>query len=254
MYGFILSGSLADEAIQADIWSDVDVKVVLTNDAVDRYFTSIAWLEPFGHIIGLEKHEDPRIKTLRVCLEGFKRFDFVFIAESALREGYRFQQPCKVLWSRLPDIDAHIAPQPAPPEPHPVTGEDIGDANVARMADAFWFKATVAIGKTARNDLLIAAHLALDLARDCLVLQMMRRDREKGTTVHRTGGWGNDVVGDLLKSWGNADETSSHHILDLIWWSCETFDTLATDLAPDYTPRTPYLRSTLDHAKRTLCT
>ena len=83
---------------------------------------------------------------------------------------------------------------------------------------------------------------------------MMCRDREKGTTIHRTGGWGNDLVGNLFENWQNADETSALYILDFIQWSCEAFDTLAADLSPGYTPRTPYLQPTLDHAKHTLRT
>ena len=245
----VVSGSLAADDVQVDEWSDIDIKVVLADHAVDRYFISMAWLEPFGHIIGLEKYENPRVKTLRVCLEGYHRFDFVFVAESVLGEGFQFRQPCKVLWTKLPDLDTYIAPQIALPKPSPITGEEI-----VRIADAFWFKATVAIGKVARNDLLIAAHLALDLARDCLVLQMMRRDREKGTTVHRTGGWGNELIGDLFGNWEHNGETSAIHVLDLIQWSGETFDTLAADLAPGYTPRASYLIPTLDYARRNLCT
>ena len=118
------------------------------------------------------------------------------------------------------------------------------------MAGPFWFKAAVAITKVVRNDLLIGAHLALDLARDCLVLQMMRRDREKGTTIHRTGGWGNELIDQLAVS---EQQPSAQKILDLIQWSCETFDALATTLSPAYTPRAPYLLPTLDHARSTSC-
>lgn len=241
----ILSGSLATEDVQADVWSDVDVKIVLADHAVGRYYASTDWLASFGRLIGLERYDSPAVKTLRVCLEGFQRFDLVFIAESALQEGYRLQPPCKVLWTKLPDLDACVAPQATPSKPQAVTVADI-----ASMADAFWFKASVAITKVARDDLLIAAHLALDLARDCLVLQMMRRDREKGTTVHRTGGWGNDLVAEL--PW-NGQNPSASNILNLIQWSCETFDTLAIDLAPGYAPRAPNFEPALDHAKRVFC-
>lgn len=49
-----------------------------------------------------------------------------------------------------------------------------------------------AVHKVARNDLLIA--MQLDLVRDCCVLEMMLRDRAKGTNHHREGGVGNRFV------------------------------------------------------------
>jgi hypothetical protein len=239
----VLTGSLADDDVLADVWSDIDAKVILADHAVDRYFASTDWLVPFGRLVGLERHASPAVKTLRVCLEGFQRFDLVFVAESALRTSAPplLQQPCRVLWSRLPDLEAHIAPRPPAPAYRDVTGEDI-----ARMADPFWFKAAVAITKVARNDLLIGAHLALDLARECLVLQMMRRDREKRTTIHRTGGWGNDLIDQLAL---DGQQPAAQKILDLIQWSGETFDALAAELAPAYAPRAPYLRPALDRAR-----
>ena len=239
VHAVILTGSLADDSLQADIWSDVDLKVIVADHTVEKYVVSTDWLAPFGQIIGLEKHASPSTQTLRVCLDGFRRFDFVFIAESALQgDAHLLRRPCRVLWSRLPDLEAHIAPQ-RPLEYHGVT-----EADVVQLADTFWFKVSVAIAKVARNDLLIAAHLALDLARDCLVLQMMRRDREKGTTIHRTGGWGNDLVDQLTI---DAHQPSARKVHDLIRWSCETFDTLAFELSPAYTPRAqhflPHLQS-----------
>lgn len=238
----LLAGSLAGDAVQADVWSDVDVKVILTDQAVERYYARTDWLEPWGYLVGLERHDSPSVKTLRVCLEGFQRFDFVFIAESMLRRTpHVLRQPCKVLWSRLPDLETYSDLRSPASEYH-----NGADADLNPIADSFWFKATVAITKVARNDVLIGMHLALDLARDCLVLQMMQRDREKGTTIHRVGGWGNDLVDQLV-----FDEAtpSAQKILDLIEWSCRTFDSLATALVPAYSPRAAYLLPTLDAAR-----
>ena len=49
------------------------------------------------------------------------------------------------------------------------------------------FLAAVVAAKTGRGDRLIATHLLLELLRTALVLQMVRRDRDTGTTVHRNG-------------------------------------------------------------------
>lgn len=90
-----------------------------------------------------------------------------------------------------------IASLPLPPEYQDVPREEL-----ERIVDEFWFKAAGAVAKVVRNDLLIGLHLAVDLARDSLVLQMTRRDREKKTTIHRIGGWGNEwqnKVNDCIK-------------------------------------------------------
>ncbi len=242
----ILTGSLADDAVQADFWSDVDLKVVLSDDAVDRYHAATDWLASFGRVVGLERYTAPLARTLRVCLADFRRFDFVFIPESALQgASLLLYPPCRVLWTRLSALAAHIAPYPVKAEYHAVT-----EADIERMADAFGFKAALAIAKVARNDWLIGMHLALDLARDCLVLQMLRRDREMGTTIHRSGGWGNDLVAQLVVDGANS---SVPRVLDLIQWSCETFDDLALALAPAYVPRAADWLSTLDNARMTPC-
>ena len=244
---FVLSGSLAVADVQEDAWSDVDVKIILADYAWDHYYTSTAWLSPFGRLIGAEWHENPLAKTLRVCLEGFKRFDLTFIAESAVQNGTvwehdLFHSSDVVLWSKLPGLETRIASLPSP-----VEYQDMPQEGVEGMVDAFWFKAAVAITKVVRNDLLIGLHLALDLARDSLVLQMIRRDREKQTTIHRTGDWGNELVARF--AW-NAQAGSGEGILNLVQLSCELFDELASEILPDYNLRSPLLLPTIESAKQ----
>ncbi|NBD35065.1 MAG: hypothetical protein GVY30_03585, partial [Chloroflexi bacterium] len=82
----LISGTtLATEDGPVDVWSDVDAKIILAEEAVARYYGSTAWLAPFGQIIGLERHEHPLTKTLRVCLADFRRFDLTFIAAESLQ-------------------------------------------------------------------------------------------------------------------------------------------------------------------------
>ncbi|MBO0813135.1 MAG: hypothetical protein J2P23_13970 [Microlunatus sp.] len=50
------------------------------------------------------------------------------------------------------------------------------------------FLAALAAAKLGRGDKLIGGHLALEVLRACLVVAMQLRDRDLGTTVHRTGG------------------------------------------------------------------
>ena len=243
---FVLTGSFAEPDITPDFWSDIDVKIILADQAIDRYYASLTWLLPFGQLIGAERHAGPSIKTLRVCLEGFKRFDFVFIPESALQslaagDEPLFRQPCAIIWSRLPGLEKYIAPSPSP-----VAYQDVAGDTIASIAEQFWFKAAVAITKVMRNDLLIGLHLALDLARDCLLLQMLRRDQALRTTTHRIGGWGNAWVEQF--AW-DSSECYEVKILDLIARSCTGFDELATTLSPDYTTRWPFLSPAIARAK-----
>lgn len=58
----------------------------------------------------------------------------------------------------------------------------------AEIAASFRFDAVLAAVKAARGDVLIGAHLTLQLARHILVLAMLLRDRDAGTNHHRHGG------------------------------------------------------------------
>jgi hypothetical protein len=244
---FVLSGSLAAPEVQEDVWSDVDAKIILADHAVDRYALSTAWLAPFGRLIGAERHASRVTKTLRVCLEGFQRFDLTFIPESAWAgpsswERNPFHPADVVVWSRLADLATRLAALPLPTE-----YQDLPREEIEKMVDAFWFKAALAIAKVARNDLLIGLHLALDLARDGLVLQMIRRDRAKRTTIHRLGGWGNEIVARF--TW-NGQASSEEEILDFIRVSGEIFDELASTLLPGYDQRGLLLFPSLEAARQ----
>jgi hypothetical protein len=59
---------------------------------------------------------------------------------------------------------------------------------VAELINDFRFDAVLAAVKAARSDVLIGAHLTLQLARHILVIAMLLRDRDAGTTHHRFGG------------------------------------------------------------------
>lgn len=246
---FVLNGSLADAAIQTDIWSDVDAQIILADHALERYYASTEWLAPLGRLLGAERYKSPFTRTLRVCLEGVQRFDLTFIAEAALQtpsleNHHLFKEPFVVLWSRWPDLASRLHLYAAP-----AVYQDIAAAELASIIDAFWFKAAVALAKVGRNDLLIALHLALDLVRDTLLLQMIRRDREQQTTRHRFGGWGNELVGRFTRPLAHGPAAD---ILDLIQLSGEIFDELAAEVQPDYEPRLQLLWFSIESAKQNL--
>lgn len=244
---FILTGSLAKGKVLADGWSDIDAGIVLADGALDRYTRSTGWLRPLGQVVGIERHDHPQGRTLRVCLEGVRRLDLTFVAESALGAPSSWARNSLypsfvVLWTRIPGLETRIAALP-----EPVLVQELPREEIEEMIDAFWLKASVAITKVVRDDLLIGLHLALDLARDCIHLQMMLRDRERGTAIHRTGGWGNELVGRFSRD-GQGD--SGEAVLDLVASSCELFDELALDLVPGYSPRGPLLYPGIEWARR----
>jgi hypothetical protein len=91
----------------------------------------------------------------------------------------------------------------------------------------------LAVYKVARDDLLIALHLALDLVRDCAVLGMVLRDRAEGSDFHKTGGIGNHYVQQLQRT---RKPYSASGILDRIEAVTTLFETLAQEWSPDYVP------------------
>lgn len=159
-------GSLAEGDV--DKWSDLDVGLVVSLDEHTRYFPTLAWLEELGEIYAYNQSQSPEKSTTRVIFANGRRVDFT-IASSQ-----------------------NVFAYPADPPEELRLREDLG-----RLTNDFRFEACLAISKFARNDRLIALHLALGLEQKCLVLAMMLRDRAAGTTHHRFGGPLNDLVSRL---------------------------------------------------------
>lgn len=239
----VLMGSLASQEAITDEWSDVDARIVVADTALSRYYPCPAWLAPLGGVVACQSADHEAIKTLRVCLTPFRRLDLSIVAESSLRKPEAtalspIPDQCKVIWSCVPDPAAAPAPLAL------MTDSDRRE-RVEAISAGFWFKVTLAIPKVARNDLLVAAHLAFDLVRDCLELQMMLRDKEMGTNIHRRGGWGNDILSAL--QWAVLDGNVAA-LLDLIGRCCRLFDRLAEQLSDAYQPRAGYLTDVLARA------
>lgn len=146
-----------------------------------------------------------------------------------------------MVWSEIPDVADMISSIPRLPL---VTSPD--QEGLSRIVDQFWLKAAVAAGRVARDDLLVGLHLALDLLRDCLLLQMLLRDRELGTSIHREGGWGNEITQKLCTG---AGEYSAKEIVVVIANACGVFDRLALDLCQGYTPRAASFAGAFENAE-----
>jgi hypothetical protein len=156
---FRVHGSSSGTAACVDRWSDLDVLITAAEPA--------AAAESFARRIGCrlspvfaaDRSESPSACCVRLVLRDLRRIDITAAAPAG--DG---QYP------------AAVAPDQGP-----------ADA-VARLIGSFQFDAVLAAVKAARGDVLIGAHLTLQLARHILVIAMLLRDRDAGTAHHRYGG------------------------------------------------------------------
>jgi hypothetical protein len=157
--GFRVHGSASGTVASTDRWSDLDLLISATDP--------VTVAEDFARQIGS-------------CLSP------VFAAS---RSGDASGYCVRLVLRDLRRIDV-TATAPARDEPDPANaapGQNPADA-VAELINDFRFDAVLAAVKAARDDVLIGAHLTLQLARHILVIAMLLRDRDAGTTHHRFGG------------------------------------------------------------------
>jgi len=216
---------------QRDVWSDVDVLVIVDEQAMGDFYPTVDWLESLGELHAYEQNGSEFTNTTRVCFTDFRRIDFVFTTESALEQVeawplVAFWKGTRLLFSRSSLVDEILARPFERPKPPVISSEQF-----QTMVNHFWFKGQVAITKVVRNDLLIALHLALEMVQDCCVLGMLLRDRSEGTSHHREGGAGNLVVDQLQAT---RFPYTAVGILDGIEQASITFDSLASQWSDDY--------------------
>lgn len=225
----VLKGSLVRGG--TDRFSDVDLTVVVENAAMDRYAGPMGWLAPMGAVFAAQRFADDRGVTVRLCLEDFRRFDIAFLRRSALSDAERdqlFATGHRVLLDRLITIFA--------PVEQPVSPQNGEEEAVQRLCDAAWFKLILGVCKLGRGDHLIAAHLALEAAGDAIVLQMILRDRQSGTQIHR---YGQRESVPLLEALRQSPGDHAQGILWLLHRAGEQLDRQAAQLLPDYRPHLP---------------
>jgi predicted nucleotidyltransferase len=229
--GLLLFGSFSKPEFHHDSWSDLDLLVVVQDNRLDRFFPTTDWINHFGTLYTYSQASDEFKYTTRACFENFNRVDFVFTTEAKLAEisqwsSIPFYSGVKVIFSRAKIIDEIATQNYSQPELSLTTQEQF-----LEMVRTFRFKSMLAIYKVARNDLLIALHLAQDLLRDCCVLGMMLRDRATGTNIHKQGGIGNQIVAQLAVA---QKPFTSVGILDSIKESNEVFEKLASEWSSNY--------------------
>jgi hypothetical protein len=189
-------GSFVDGKL--DEWSDLDVQINVTADWFPYFFPETGWIADFGDIYALNQSHDAVSSTTRVVFRNGTRLDLRFPTTN----------------STGPERNTGGPPN-----------------SLAKLENDVRFESFLAASKIARNDLLIGTHLTLELERKALVVAMLLRDRNLGTSAHRFGGLYNDAV-DLLGAGG----TDAASLIRRIRSASEAFGTLAVQLDPSWTP------------------
>jgi hypothetical protein len=244
--GLLLFGSCSKPDFPRDDWSDIDILVVVKDDKIDDFFPAVEWITAFGRLYTYSQSSDDFKFVTRVCFENFNRIDLVITTEQKLVNvnhwpSVPFFAGTKALLARSKVVE-EIASQASFPSILSLRT----DEQFLKLVRNFTFKSMQAVYKVVRNDLLIALHLTQDLIRDCCILGMMLRDRATGTTIHRHGGPGNELVARLDTA---RKPFTSLGILESIKESNELFEKLAGEWSNTYQENRQLLLDWIEKAK-----
>ena len=188
-----------------DVFSDVDMKITLSkNTPVNMKELITALSERFNNIFGYEIHNNSDADVLRVCFENGWRFDLTF-----------------------------IRPGPQAPQTEQPSFFD----NIDATMNLFWFLSSMVLVKLGRKDYLIAAHLALELCQLNIVMQMLARDEDKKTHIHRFGDSEDVPVLYALTSLNSRRDRINNgkdEILKILFLSAEHMDKITASIKPGY--------------------
>jgi hypothetical protein len=247
--GLAVIGSLAQPDMQTDEWSDLDIVLVARDAALSRFWPSTEWLDCLGETYASSVAEDRGLHTVRMWYQDGRHVDVGIVTESNVEEFTRRQDcplrfGCRVVFSR-----SHRSSAAFTAAASGGARLDSAACDLDGMSNDFWFKGMLAVSKVARNDLLVALHLTLDLIRDCCVLGMLLRDREAGTRHHRCGRPDDPFVRMLERT---QQPYTALGILDAIEQSAVVFEDLAARLVEGYEPRRQPLLEAVARARRSL--
>lgn len=181
-------GSVA--AALHDSWSDLDVRLFVASGAVGAFFPEYAWLERFGRVYCVQQSVATDHCALRVVFEDLRRVDLMIVEPGTRLDQARWQAACELVQA---------------------------DRARDKPGDGFWLDAVDAVIAVVRDDLLVAAKLALDLSRQCVEVALRLRDAE-GRPI------GNEWVAHVLAENASLSEPSA--ILDHILTSATFFEGL----------------------------
>ena len=195
-----------------DVLSDMDIKVFLKKQRPVAP-AEIGWTrETYLGLTVSENHTDEgAFQLYRAVLKNGMRYDLSFAT-------------IPTVWKK--------AEKPV----YTTAGWDLA------QADSFWFIAVQALGKLYRRDFLIADHLTHMLINETLVVQMVDRDNQHDTNIHRYG-YAEELEYQKKPSAacpyeGNNDRpTTFYHIADKLFAATAAYDRLVPILNPAYESR-----------------
>lgn len=152
-------GSANGPALDADVWSDLDLLLVAEDPAAVAEDFCRQVEDSLAPAFASHRSDTADKYVIRLVLFDLRRLDIAVVPPSS---GYE-------------------------PVSRSAPAEGVEDT-VTGLVNAFRFDAVLAAVRAARGDMLIGAHLTLQLARHILVIAMLIRDREAGTNHHRFGG------------------------------------------------------------------
>jgi len=192
-------GSFLDQST-LDVFSDVDIKVSLLEVApvnMKNLLTAVS--ENFNNgVLGYEVHNNDDNDVLRLCLDNGWRFDLTFVYPEPLKRNV---------------TDASFL-------------EKIEDT-----ASSFWFGSSMVLIKLGRNDYLIATHLVLELCQFVIVIQMLVRDEQKKTNIHRSGDCEDvPILHSILSLKSRDTQNTKDDILNILFQAAECMDKISAKL------------------------
>ena len=209
-------GRRAFEAGYHDCYSDVDlsVKVCLPMDGSITAEDYMKRIERFGvtEETALGWYFVPKNQMYRMIFKNGMRYDF----------GFDFEYD--------KDVELRLG--------MPRAAEGLNANWPIDNVNRFWFVQIQALAKLYRRDYLISSHLANMNCNETLVMQMVMRDLERGTTHHRYG-YAEELeyIKDLGKMPYQMDDEISRRIANQLYAAALTYDRLVKNFYPEYVDR-----------------
>ncbi|MCB0845752.1 MAG: hypothetical protein KDE26_21025 [Bacteroidetes bacterium] len=225
-----------------DIWSDIDLVVVSQQKKTIDLQELTKHIEEIGPIVGKEVFPDPNQATIRMVLEmesDIIMVDLVIFSQKQwLAQSIEEGQNHTLLHGKktLPSNTKR-----------PIQPSFLYDL---KNIDDVWFIYFLCINKFMRNDHLIGMHLLLRLIQEGLVLEMIKRDLETGTRIHRFGQ--SEVLPEALDI-SQLDYQDKEQVLLFIRKTGFWYDLTLSKLNPYYKSRysalAKYIQKSLENLK-----
>jgi hypothetical protein len=152
-------GSASGAASSVDRWSDLELMITATDPVTVAEDFARRIGRRLSPVFAASRSGNSSAYCMRLVLRDLRRIDITAVALAV-----DIQNPGSA-----------------------ASSQNAADA-VAELIGTFQFDAVLAAVKAARGDVLIGAHLTLQLARHVLVIAMLLRNRDAGTAHYRFGG------------------------------------------------------------------